>query len=117
MIFVPVFFGGVIIQVLREFYINPADVHYFCHDSASYMGPAAARMQKDMGYVNMLSVPCWAHLLNILGSVIFDQNVFPILQEYLRLTRFFFLRTFVFVMFSLHLQIVRMGSSWGGLVI
>ena len=40
-----------------------------------------------MGSTYMVDVPCWAHLLNILGSEIFDGNRLSVLHEYLRLTR------------------------------
>ena len=74
-------------QVLRSFFIQPADVHYFVHDSASYMNPAAEKMRKDLGYTNMLDVPCWAHLLHRIGDVVFDKKLLPEATEYLRLTR------------------------------
>ena len=68
--------------------MQPKDVIYFCHDSASYMAPAAERMKKDLGYTNMVHVPCWAHLMALVGNVLFDKNLLPELSEYLRLTRY-----------------------------
>ena len=81
------------VQVLRAFYIQPLDVHYFIHDSAPYMGPTAERMRTIFGYLNMIDVPCWAHLLNKVGEVVFDGQLLPELSEYLRLTRLVFARS------------------------
>lgn len=80
--------SSLIDQGLRELYIQPRDVIFFRHDSASYMAPTGERMQKELGYVNMAQGPCWAHLLNIVGTSIFEQKLLPTLAEYLRLTRF-----------------------------
>lgn len=79
-------------KVLRDFCINPEQVHYFMHDSASYMEPAAKRMRADKGYKNLVSLPCWAHILNKIGEVLMDGNNLVELGEYLRLTRLLFAR-------------------------
>ena len=34
---------------LRNFLAHQEDVIYFCHDSASYMGPAAERLKSEKG--------------------------------------------------------------------
>lgn len=84
--------SDVIDKVLREFLVHPEDVVYFCHDSASYMAPAAERLRKDKGYKNLVDVPCWAHLLNLLGHIIFDLKLLPEMHEYMRLTKVLFAR-------------------------
>ena len=75
-------------QGLRELYVQPKDVIYFIHDSASYMNPAAERLKQDFGYSNMVHVPCWSHLLALIGKPIFDQKLLPELSEYLRLSKY-----------------------------
>ena len=81
------------LQVLRSFNIQRADVHYFVHNSASYMGPAAERMHSVLGYKNLVHVPCWAHLLDKIGRVVFDGHHLPELVQYLTLTRKLFSRS------------------------
>ena len=81
------------LQVLRSFNIQRADVHYFVHDSASYMGPAAERMRSVLMYKNLVHVPCWAHLLDKIGRVVFDGHHLPELVQYLTLTRKLFSRS------------------------
>ena len=71
-------------QVLREFCVKLADVHYFIHDSASYMAPAATRMRADKGYANLVCLPCWAHLLNKVGEIIMDGDGLPEFAEYMK---------------------------------
>ena len=68
-------------------HIQPKDVLYFIHDSASYMAPAARRLRDVLGYKHMVDVPCWGHILNLVGSTVFDQNLLPAFSEYIRLTR------------------------------
>ena len=68
-------------------YIQQSDVILFVHDSAPYMGPAAERLIKELGYSNMIHLPCWAHLANIIGHVVFDKKLLPEVSSYLRLTR------------------------------
>ena len=80
-------------QVLRSFNIQPGDVHYFVHDSAPYMGPAAERLRTVLGYKNLVHVPCWAHLLDKIGRVVFDGQHLPELVQYLTLTRKLFARS------------------------
>ena len=89
-----------VLQVLREFCINPEQVHYFMHDSAAYMEPAATRLRKDKGYKNMVSLPCWAHILSRIGEVVTDVDSFDELREYLRLTRLLFAR-YILLLFPL----------------
>ena len=66
----------------------PKDVLYFVHDSASYMGPAAERLRTLLGYRNLIHLPCWGHLLNVVGSIVFDRKLLPELAEFVRLNRF-----------------------------
>ena len=77
-----------LLQALRELSIKPNDVIFFCHDSASYMAPAAECLQKVFGYSNLVHGPCWAHLLNILGNLVFDQKLLKTTDKYLWLTRY-----------------------------
>lgn len=86
------FYSNCFHQVLREFCVKPEDVLYFMHDSASYMAPAATRMRTDKGYNNLVSSPCWAHILSKVGDVIMDGNCLPELAEYLRLSHLIFAR-------------------------
>ena len=50
-------------------------------------------MITQKGYSNMVHVPCWAHLLNKVGEVLFDNKLLPELAEYLRLTKLIFSRS------------------------
>ena len=80
-------------QVLRSFYVQPLDVHYFVHDSGPYMFPTAERLRSIFGYRNLVDVPCWAHLLNLVGEALFNQKMLPELQECMRLSRLLFARS------------------------
>ena len=73
-------------QALREMCIKPDDVIYFVHDSASYMAPAAERLINVLGYSNLVHLPCWAHLTNIVDNVVFDRKLLN-WGKYLRLSR------------------------------
>ena len=63
------------------------DVLYFVHDSAPYMAAAGDRLRVVLGYKNLIHLPCWAHLLDVVGSVVFNQQVLPEYSEYIRLNR------------------------------
>ena len=93
---------------LYRFLVDPMNVISFVHDSAAYMPLAAQRMRymrllliipffelshsMEKGYKVMLDLPCWAHLLNRLGDVIFDAKLLPELDEYMRMIRLIFAR-------------------------
>lgn len=68
---------SLLFQVLRSFYVQPVDVHYFVHDSGPYMAPMAERLRSTFGYRNLVDVPCWAHLLNLIGESLFNQKMLP----------------------------------------
>ena len=67
-------------------------MHYFVHDSAAYMEPAASRLKNELGYKNLVSLPCWAHILNKMGEVVLDGDTLVEMQEFMRLTRLLFAR-------------------------
>ena len=48
--------------------------------------------REQKGYCNLVDMPCWAHLLNKIGKVVFDGKLLPELHEYLRLNRLIFAR-------------------------
>ena len=52
------------------------------------MAGAAAKLRTQHGYLNMVDLPCWAHLVNRVGEVVFDNKLLPELAEYLRLTMY-----------------------------
>ena len=52
------------------------------------MAGAAAKLRTQHGYTNMVDVPCWAHLLNRVADVVFDNMLLSELAEYFRLSRF-----------------------------
>ena len=92
------FLRPVSFQALRSINIQPMDVLYFVHDSAPYMAAAGDRLRVVLGYKNLIHLPCWAHLLDVVGSVVFNQQVLPEYSEYIRLNRcaihaFFFFGT------------------------
>ena len=85
--------------MLRDFCIKAEDVHLFMHDSAAYMEPAATRLRVDKGYKNLVSLPCWAHILNKMGEVMMDGDSLIELEQYFRLSRLLFARFSLFFWF------------------
>ena len=68
-------------------FIQPDDVIYFVHDSASYMSSASERLIDVLGYNNLGHLPGWAHITNLIGCVVFDKKVLPEVNEFLRFKR------------------------------
>ena len=54
--------------------------------------PCTEPLREEKGYKNLVDMPCWAHLLNRLGQVIFDGKLLPELHEFMRLVRLLFCR-------------------------
>ena len=52
--------------------MQPKDVIYIINDTALHMSLVGERLQKELGYTNMVYVPCWAHLLSLEGKIVVD---------------------------------------------
>ena len=48
--------------------------------------------REQKGYCNLVDMPCWTHLLNKIGELVFDGKLLPELHEYLRLNHLIFAR-------------------------
>jgi len=80
-------------SVLRVYHVNCEDLRLFVHDSAPYMNPSAERLKSDKGYMNLVHLPCWPHLISLVPGAVFDSGILVEITELTRLVALLFARS------------------------